>query len=157
MFLNRKHKKRLTGKQIRKRRQNLMFLGLLVLTMACTGGFALMTLLNSEPSGSRYTYTTENDIWYVQGGEVAVAAAQVQTPIPTARITAEPAVFEDVQVFLPTQTPTAQPHAVPAETECTAIPAAAARTELPCETSRPEPEKTIVPMPEMEIAQDIAR
>ena len=77
MFLNRKHKKRLTGKQIRKRRQNLMFLGLLVLTMACTGGFALMTLLNSEPSGSRYTYTTENDIWYVENCSFAVDVKMV--------------------------------------------------------------------------------
>lgn len=106
----RKKKKQLNKAARVKQRQLMTSIGVVVLTMACAGGVALMSILNSEPAGGRYTYTTENDIWYVEDGSVEVAAAQVDAPQPTftPQPTATPKPTPTVEVFLPTPEPTAQ-------------------------------------------------
>ena len=43
----------------------------LALSIAAIG---LMALLNRLPSGSRYTYTTAKDIWYLEDSEMQIAA-----------------------------------------------------------------------------------
>ena len=45
----------------------------LALSIAAIG---LMALLNRLPSGSRYTYTTADDIWYLEDAEMQIAAPE---------------------------------------------------------------------------------
>lgn len=84
------------------------------LTALCVGGIALMPILNAEPVGGRYTYTTESDIWYVDEGNVEVAAAQPESAPPAAEatpavaVTAPPAATAAIAAALPTPEPEAQ-------------------------------------------------
>lgn len=66
---------------------------LIILCLCC---MVLMVVSNLGPDVGRYTYTTDSDLWYVEGEmEVSAAEAQTQPPQPT--------------VFLPTPSPTAEP------------------------------------------------
>ena len=49
----------------------------LALSIAAIG---LMALLNRLPSGSRYTYTTAEDIWYLEDSEMQIAAPVADEP-----------------------------------------------------------------------------
>ena len=60
--------------QLKKRQQKYMYLGLAGLVAACIAAVMLMGMVNREAPGPRYTYTTESDIWYLQDGDVQVAA-----------------------------------------------------------------------------------
>lgn len=74
------------------------------LTVLCLGGILLMSVLNLGPVSGRYTYTTNSDLWYVEGeAEVAPPEAEAQTAAP------------EQTVFLPTPTPVQQ--ATPEPTE----------------------------------------
>jgi len=88
----------------KKHRQLMMYAGVVALVMVCAGGIALMSVVNSDCAGSRYTYTTGNDIWYVENGEVEVAAAQMEEAQPTIVATPVP-----TPVATPEPTPTAEP------------------------------------------------
>jgi len=74
-----KHKKKkMTRAQRKRQQQTRMYLGLAGLVAACVAAVVLMGMVNSEASGPRYTYTTKNDIWYVDGEEVQVAAPEAE-------------------------------------------------------------------------------
>lgn len=75
MFYQRK-KKKMTRAQRKRQQQTRMYLGLAGLLAACVAAVVLMGMVNSEAPGPHYTYTTEKDIWYVNGGEVQVAAPE---------------------------------------------------------------------------------
>ena len=78
MFYKNK-KKKMTRAQRKRQQQTRMYLGLAGLLAACVAAVMLMGMVNSEASGPRYTYTTEDDIWYVNEGEVQVAAPEAET------------------------------------------------------------------------------
>lgn len=89
-------KKKLTRAERKKQQQRRMYIGVAALAVLCVSGVAMMSMLNNEPAASRYTYTTESDIWYVDDGVVEVAAAQAElsptaAPQATALPAAEPA------------------------------------------------------------------
>lgn len=67
-------RKRLSKAQ-RRKQQRRMYITVAAIAATCVGAIALMAMVNSEPTGSRYTYTTKNDIWYVNGSEPEIAAA----------------------------------------------------------------------------------
>ena len=69
--------------QRKKQQQRYMYLGLAGLTAACIAAVMLMGMVNREATGPRYTYTTENDIWYLEEGEVQVAAPTVEEAAAT--------------------------------------------------------------------------
>ena len=71
--MNRAQKK-LSQRQIRRQQKNrarVCVLAVLALSIAAIG---LMAFLNRLPSGSRYTYTTASDIWYLEDSEMQIAA-----------------------------------------------------------------------------------
>ena len=73
--MNRAQKK-LSQRQIRRQQKNrarVCVLAVLALSIAAIG---LMALLNRLPSGSRYTYTTAEDIWYLENAEMQIAAPE---------------------------------------------------------------------------------
>ena len=117
MTLKNKQKKKLSKAQQKRRQQRRMQMSALVLTVVCACGVAMMYILNSEPASDRYTYTKQSDIWYVDGGEVEVAAAQAEefqfvitTPEPQ-QVTVAPEMEEQGQAqgYVPTPEPTAAP------------------------------------------------
>ena len=67
-------KRKMSARARKMRQQRYMYVGLAGLMAACVAAVLLMGMVNSEAPGPRYTYTTENDIWYVNNGEVQVAA-----------------------------------------------------------------------------------
>ena len=52
----------------------ICMIAILVLSIAAIG---LMAFWNRQPSGSRYTYTKVEDIWYLEESEMAIAAPSV--------------------------------------------------------------------------------
>lgn len=75
-------KTKLNRVQRRKQQQRYMYLGLAGLTAACVAAVMLMGMVNREAPGPRYTYTTENDIWYLEEGEVQIAAPAAEETAP---------------------------------------------------------------------------
>lgn len=94
LFSMRARKRKLTRTQRRRRQQHWTMAVVGGLVGLCICGIFLMSVANRETAGSRYTYTTTSDIWYVdsEGLEVAAAAAEpAATPAPEAAQGAEEA------------------------------------------------------------------
>lgn len=127
MFKQKSKKQKLTKAELQAQKQLLTYVSVFMLVVTCAGGIALMSILNSEPVGDRYAYTSENDIWYVENGEVEVAAVQIETAEPTPEPTVEPTPTSTPQptptaeIFLPTLTPTAKPTPEPETILITAV------------------------------------
>lgn len=96
-------KNKMTRAQRKRQQQRYMYLGLAGLTAACVAAVMLMGMVNSEAPGPRYTYTTENDIWYVEQGEVQVAAP-VAEEAPAIEETIEEIDFSDPDATVPEET-----------------------------------------------------
>lgn len=77
MFYKKK-KNRMSHAERKQRQQRYMYIGLAGLMAACIAAVMLMGMVNREASASHYTYTTENDIWYLEEGEVQVAAPEAE-------------------------------------------------------------------------------
>ena len=69
-----KQKKKLSKKQLQWLRERRIQTGSIALSVLCVAAIGLMGFLNRQPVGRRYTYTQESDIWFVSGGDVAIAA-----------------------------------------------------------------------------------
>ena len=69
MNRERKKSKKFSGQE--KNRARVCVIVVLALSIAAIG---LMAFWNRQPSGSRYTYTTASDIWYLEDSEMAIAA-----------------------------------------------------------------------------------
>ena len=69
-----REKKRQSRKQRSQSERNyarVCMIAVLVLSIAAIG---LMAFWNRQPSGSRYTYTTAKEIWYLEDAEMQIAA-----------------------------------------------------------------------------------
>ena len=131
VFYIRSNKKKMTRAERQHHRQRLVYITVAALTAASIGGIALMSICNSQPGGSRYTYTRESDIWYVCNGSVEVAAVEI-TSTQGADIVPVQTAIQQEQLSLPTIDPTIEPTLEP--------------------TLQPTPQ----PTEEMLIAEDIA-
>lgn len=100
MFYKKK-KKKMSRAQRKKQQQRYMYLGLAGLTAACVAAVMLMGMVNREASGSRYTYTTENDIWYLEEGEVQVAAPAAEEAPVVEQVPDETIESSDFDVTVP--------------------------------------------------------
>ena len=69
-------KERLSKKKPHKRIKNWQGIGAIALLVLCIAAIGLMAFLNRQPSGSRYTYTTASDIWYLKDSGMEIAAPQ---------------------------------------------------------------------------------
>ncbi len=81
-----------------------------------------MAVLNLGPVSSRYTYTTDSDLWYVTDGEVEVAAAEAQpqqAPVQSQQ-PQMPQATASPTIFLPTPEPTPEPTQAPVSITITA-------------------------------------
>ena len=68
-----KRKKKLSRKQ-RERCGKRTLLGVIALVALCVAAIGLTAFFNRLPSGSKYTYTTARDIWYLSESEMEIAA-----------------------------------------------------------------------------------
>lgn len=108
MFYKKK-KNRMSHAERKQRQQRYMYLGLAGLMAACIAAIMLMGMVNREASASRYTYTTENDIWYLEEGEVQVAAPEAEETASRGIFgfgvaCAEELDFADIEVTVPEDT-----------------------------------------------------
>jgi len=111
--LNKKENKNMQHKAKRRKKQNLMLLSMGALTLVCAGAIMLMGAVNTAPTGSRYTYTTESDIWFVEDGQMEIDAALPQEPVATAAVQEAPAAAPiSIQLEVP---PSAESELVKAE------------------------------------------
>ena len=70
--MNREKKKRMQQlSRSEQKRARVCMIAVLALSIAAIG---LMAFLNRQPAGSRYTYTTAEDIWYLENSEMQIAA-----------------------------------------------------------------------------------
>lgn len=111
-------KNKMSRAQRKRLQQKRMYLGLAGLVAACVAAVMLMGMVNSEASGPRYTYTTEKDIWYVEDGEMQVAAP-VAEEAPAEQAPAEEPELEIPEFEAPQQmqAETAEQSEATAETE----------------------------------------
>ena len=72
-------KKRLSQEQSRGHIESRTWLGVLALVALCVAAIGLMAFLNRQPFGSRYTYTTASDIWYLEESGIEIAAPLAPT------------------------------------------------------------------------------
>ena len=118
-----KRKQKLTRRQIRLRRQRRIQTGVITLSALCLAGIGLMAFMNRLPASARYTYTTEDDIWYVGDSSLEIAAPEMEAPpdaltkapAPTATSTPVP-----TDVPVPTEGPTPVPEDEPVTITITA-------------------------------------
>ena len=69
-------KKRLSKRQPHRRIKNWRGIGVIALLVLCFAAIGFMAFMNRQPSGSRYTYTTASDIWYLENSNLEIAAPQ---------------------------------------------------------------------------------
>ena len=69
-------KERLSKKKPQLRMRNWWGIGVIALVVLCVTAIGLMAFLNRQPFGSRYTYTTASDIWYLEESGMEIAAPQ---------------------------------------------------------------------------------
>ena len=70
-------KKRLSKRKARGRIRNWRGIGVIALLVLCFAAIGLMAFLNRQPFGSRYTYTTASEIWYLEESDVEIAAPEI--------------------------------------------------------------------------------
>ena len=126
-----KTKKRLTKAERRriKRQQRLMKIGLGLIFTVGFGILVMIPFLNAADSTDNDRYTTASNVWYVQGGDMEIAAVERQQAQDAMQV---------AQELIPTQMPTRQPTPIP-----TAVP-----TEAPTPEPTAEPTPTPLPTPE---------
>lgn len=141
----RERKQKLTKRELLQRRQHRIQTATILLSVLCIAGIGLMAFLNRQPAGSRYTYTTGSDIWYVDDEGIEIAAPDVE-----AEETAEPEPSDDAPV--PTDVPvpeivtTAEPTETPEPTAEPAIEPTSEPTAKPTEEPAPEPVPETTPV-----------
>lgn len=110
MFQSKRKNKRLSRAERQRRKQQLIHAGVAALTLTCVFGVALMSVLNRQPSGRRYTYTTTADIWHAQSTDAP--PAQLGPELPE-EMQAE---LPDVQVLPPQPAQSAETAGAPEDT-----------------------------------------
>ena len=70
-------KKRLSKREPQGRARNWQGIGVIALVVLCFAAIGFMAFMNRQPSGSRYTYTTASDIWYLEDSNVEIAAPEM--------------------------------------------------------------------------------
>ena len=71
-----KGKKKLSQRKKGQNSKRNVRLGVIALLVLCFVAIGLMAFINRLPSGSRYTYTTASDIWYLENAEMEIAAPE---------------------------------------------------------------------------------
>ena len=74
-------KKKLSRRQLRQQESNRTRTWVIVILALSIVAIGMMAFWNRQPSGSRYTYTTASDIWYLEdsGMEIAAPVAAEET------------------------------------------------------------------------------
>ena len=110
-------KRRARRAATRRREQRRMRMGAALLTIVCAVALGAMAFVNHMPMGDRYTYTDKDDLWYVEGGNVAIAAPALLFSLsPTAAPSATPEVSATPEASATPDSATPEPSAEPSAT-----------------------------------------
>ena len=71
-----KGKKKFSQKKNYRHSKRYTRLGVIALLVLCFVAIGLMAFLNRLPMGSRYTYTTASEIWYLENSGMEIAAPE---------------------------------------------------------------------------------